>query len=70
MSEHRHGPSAHAGASAQVGRRLALACAITALALVLEVAGGLLTRSLALLSDVARRDFALIQPPSALRRVL
>ncbi len=34
-----------------LARRLQLACAITALILVAEVAGGLLTRSLALLSD-------------------
>jgi cobalt-zinc-cadmium efflux system protein len=43
----RHHPSSpHA-----VGRRLALACAVTALVLVLEIAGGLFTHSLALLSD-------------------
>jgi len=46
VSDHHHVASPHA-----VGRQLALACAITALVLVLEIAGGLFTRSLALLSD-------------------
>jgi len=43
--------SAHLHSESTVGRRLAIACAITALVLALEIAGGLFTRSLALLSD-------------------
>ena len=43
--------SARPHAAGAVDRRLLLACAITALVLVLEVAGGIATRSLALLSD-------------------
>jgi cobalt-zinc-cadmium efflux system protein len=41
----------HDASPGAVGRRLALAAAITALVLLLEAAGGILTRSLALLSD-------------------
>jgi cobalt-zinc-cadmium efflux system protein len=48
MHAHAH---AHAGSRAGERRRLALTVALTALILVAEVVGGLLSRSLALLSD-------------------
>ena len=41
----------HLAEESTLGRRLGIACAVTALVFVLEVAGGVLTRSLALLSD-------------------
>jgi cobalt-zinc-cadmium efflux system protein len=44
-------PHTHLAEEGTLGRRLGIACAVTALVFVLEVAGGLLTRSLALLSD-------------------
>jgi cobalt-zinc-cadmium efflux system protein len=44
-------PRSHFAAEGALGRRLGIACAVTALVFVLEVAGGLFTRSLALLSD-------------------
>ena len=51
MSAAGHPPGGGGAGSGLLAHRLRIACAITAAILVAEVAGGLLTRSLALLSD-------------------